>query len=240
MEKKKTDVLQPVDDSVRRQAKALIATARHAALGTVDAETGAPFVSRIAIATQADGSPGFLISALAAHHGNLVRDPRCALLVGEPGKGDPLAHPRMTLMGRAALLAGHELASFSARYRSRNPKSKLYETLPDFSYWGFRAERISLNGGFGKAYALSPADIAIRLDGAPDWGEFEADLVARVAALENDMAHRLSRLVADLEPGWKIACIDMEGADLVRGDAVRRAWFDASISSRADIATLLS
>ena len=51
------------------------------------------------------GEPVFFISRLSAHFPNLEADPRCSLLIGEPGKGDPLAHPRMTLIGRAEKIA---------------------------------------------------------------------------------------------------------------------------------------
>ena len=98
MTAEKKDVLQPVDDSARRLSKTLIRTARQAALGTIDPTDGSPFVSRVSLATAMDGSPVFLISRLSGHFANLESDPRCSLLVGEPGKGDPLAHPRITFL----------------------------------------------------------------------------------------------------------------------------------------------
>ena len=39
------------------------------------------------------------MSELAGHRQALERNGACSLLVGEPGKGDPLAHPRVTLIG---------------------------------------------------------------------------------------------------------------------------------------------
>ena len=64
-------------------------------------ETGAPLASRVGVATDIDGAPLILVSMLSAHTPAILADPRCSLLVGEPGKGDPLAHPRLTLICRA-------------------------------------------------------------------------------------------------------------------------------------------
>src|SRR5262245_36792691 len=92
------DVLRPTDEEAIRLGKTLVATARHGAIAVLDPETGAPLASRVGVATDADGAPIILVSMLAAHTRALIADPRCSLLVGEIGKGDPLAHPRITLI----------------------------------------------------------------------------------------------------------------------------------------------
>ena len=52
-----------------------------------------------ALATDETGTPLTLISDLSDHTRALKADPRCSILVGEPGpRGDPLTHPRMTLL----------------------------------------------------------------------------------------------------------------------------------------------
>lgn len=235
-EKKPRDVLQPVDEKARRLAKDLVRTARHAALGTVDAASGGPSVSRVAIATFANGDPGFFISALAAHQQNLVKDARCSLLVGEPGKGDPLAHPRMTLIGEAHMLQpGPDRDSFRARYRQRNAKSKLYEDLPDFSYWRFRPQRISLNAGFGRAFALEPGDLALAGQIFEDWDAVEPGVVEHMNADHASAVDVYATKAGGDGKGWQLACIDPEGLDLVRNDDVRRLWFDTPLQSVGEI-----
>jgi putative heme iron utilization protein len=235
-EDKPRDVLQPVDGKARRLAKELIRTARFAALGTLDAATGAPSVSRVAIATFANGDPGFFISALAAHYPNLVKDSRCSLLVGEPGKGDPLAHARMTLIGKAEKLdSGADRDSFRARYRERNAKSKLYEDLPDFSYWRFRAGRISLNGGFGRAYALAPGDLEIAGDAGQAWDAVEPGVIQHMNEDHSAAVDKYAGLVGGDGVGWRLACIDPEGMDLVRNDDVRRLWFEPPLNGPEEI-----
>jgi putative heme iron utilization protein len=134
-------------------ARALMNGARTAALATLDA-AGAPFCSLVAFGLAEDGAPLVLVSALAAHTTNLQRDPRGSLLLTMPGKGDPMASPRLTLTGRFAP-RGKE-ACREAFLRGR-PKSKLYVDLPDFRFLALDVEAAHLNGGFGRAAAVDPA-----------------------------------------------------------------------------------
>src|SRR6186997_3196217 len=90
---------QPEFDAVG-VAKGLLRTIRAGALATIDRETGFPFASLATVATDWDGSPLLLLSRLASHTANLESDPRASILLSETGKGDPLAHPRLTVIGR--------------------------------------------------------------------------------------------------------------------------------------------
>src|SRR4029079_17956552 len=80
-------------------AKALLRVTRAGTLGTVDRNTGHPFGSLVNVATDVDGSPLILISRLATHTANLEKDARASLLLASAGKGDPLAYPRLTVLG---------------------------------------------------------------------------------------------------------------------------------------------
>src|SRR2546423_13070085 len=83
---------------------------------------GWPFASVMPYALADDGSPLFLITAMAIHTQNLIADPRASLLVMQGGKdADPLGSPRATLLGnitktsrdvRAAYLAAHPNAKY--------------------------------------------------------------------------------------------------------------------------------
>ena len=75
---------------------------------------GTPFASLVTIATDADGTPLMLLSRLSAHTRNLLADPRCSLLFSQGGKGDPLAHPRLTVVGRPVVQARRTAISSSA------------------------------------------------------------------------------------------------------------------------------
>lgn len=235
MTEKKRDVLQPVDDKARLIAKELVRSARYASLGTIDATLGSPSVSRVAIATFPNGDPGFFISALAAHQQNLTKDQRCSLLVGVPGKGDPLAHPRMTLIGSAQVLEpGPARDSFRSRYRHHNAKSKLYEDLPDFSYWQFKSVKISLNAGFGRAYALDPSDLLTPSVGE-DWDAYEPGVIEHMNSDHASAVDVYASKAGGEGEGWRLACIDPEGLDMLRGDETLRLWFDAPLQSTSEI-----
>src|SRR6267378_20252 len=83
-------------------AKTLLRTIRAGTLATLDRNTGHPFASLVNVATDLDGSPLILTSRLSTHTANIETDGRASILLAQTGKGDPLAHPRLTVLGRLA------------------------------------------------------------------------------------------------------------------------------------------
>ncbi|WP_435660604.1 HugZ family protein [Leisingera caerulea] len=153
--------IRPTDDDARQLAQSLMAEARFAALGVL-LEEGIPLVTRVAFALDPQGGPVSLISDLAQHTRALHRNPACSLLVGEPGgKGDPLTHPRLSLICRAEFVSRQspEHDPLAAHYLCRQPKAKLYLQFADFTFARFRVTAAHLNGGFGKAFHLDAADL---------------------------------------------------------------------------------
>lgn len=143
-------------------ARALLREARFAALAVRDPDDGWPAVSRIALAMTGDGCPMSVISDLSAHASALKASAECSLLVGEPGdKGDPLTHPRLSLKMRARFVRHGEAehAPLAERYLEQRPKAKLYIGFGDFSIVVFSPVSGLLNGGFGKAFALTSGDL---------------------------------------------------------------------------------
>ncbi|MCH9750738.1 MAG: pyridoxamine 5'-phosphate oxidase family protein [Alphaproteobacteria bacterium] len=232
----KKDILQPVDDDARRLAKTLIRSARHAALGTLDPADGAPAVSRVNVATTIDGRPLFLISRLSAHFQALETDPRVSLLIGEPGKGDPMAHARMTLIGRASRLSDEgELQSARQRFLMRHPKSQIYVDFPDFAFWCLEPLRISLNGGFARAFALQPHDLLTSMEGLQNLAALEPDVVAHMNSDHSDAVDGYAHSAGQQGTGWKLASLDPEGIDLCRGDDSARIWFEAPLAAASEL-----
>jgi len=158
---KRTDALRPVDDAARDQARALIAAARHGALAVIEPGSGHPAASRVALVADDDGGLIILISTLAAHTAALQADPRCSVLIGEPGAGDPLAHPRLSAQGLAVWLARDCAQGVAARERflAAHPRAALYADFGDFAFWRIALQRISLNAGFGRAHEMSADDL---------------------------------------------------------------------------------
>lgn len=233
---KPKDVLQPVDEGARRLAKTLLRTARFAALAGLDPLDGSPTVSRVNLATAMDGRPVFLISRLSGHFAALEGDPRASLLVGEPGKGDPIAHPRMTLIGTVARISDEaERQVLRRRFLARHPKSALYADFPDFAFWIFTPQRVSLNGGFGKAFAPGPGDLVTDMSGCEGLQDMEAGAVEHMNDDHRDAIDHYAALAGRSEAGWRLSGIDPEGVDLVRGDLVARVWFDPPLESASDL-----
>jgi putative heme iron utilization protein len=222
-------VLQPTSDDARRQAKTLIRSARYGALATLDA----PQVTRVGVSTDFDGAPVLLISGLAAHFPALKADGRCSLLLGETGKGDPLAHPRISIAAEARILERNDSDSqrIAARYLAHQPKAKLYAELGDFRFVRLEPRSASLNGGFGKAFNLSRADLinspemarGIALSEQDDIDDLNSKLETEIglhAKRHNEAAGR-----------WKITSLDPDGFNLSNGDHIIRSHFPVQADS---------
>ena len=231
-------VLQPVDRAAILQAHELVRTARHAALAVVDAGSGAPGVSRVGLATDIDGTPIVLVSGLAPHTAALRANPRCALLVGEVGKGDPLAHPRISISAEAEAVPrdGTEHQRLRTRYLNHQPKARLYVDLGDFRFFRLEPMAASLNGGFGKAYAMQAEHLLTRTGVTPALIGKEAAAVAHMNADHAEAIELYARHYLNAPAGhWVLTGIDEEGITLALGDDVRRIVFDAPLTSAEDM-----
>lgn len=239
MAEKTRDVLRPTDDEAIRLARGLMRTARHGAIAVLEPGSGAPLASRVAVATDHDGAPIILISGLAAHTGGIEADPRCSLLLGEPGKGDAMAHARITIACVAEKIGKDDPrhARIEWRFLSHNPKAKLYAGLGDFAFYRLEPQRASLNGGFGKAFALTRENLLTagdRLDAiaAAERGAVEhmnedhADAIANYAAVFGK---------ARGDEGWVMTGIDADGFDLTAGDRVLRIPFSQPLGDAPDM-----
>ena len=147
--------MQAVGDDARRQACSFLRAERFGALATVDPTTGAPMASRVSIASASDGAPVFLISQLSGHFSALEEDPLTSVLLGVPGRGDPLAHPRITVVGRAKRVAQDVHSQIRSRFLSRHPKAALYADFGDFAFWRLEPEGASLKGVSERLMSLS-------------------------------------------------------------------------------------
>src|SRR5579862_2570223 len=125
------------DFDPKQLAKDLLRATRAGALATIDRNTCHPFASLVNVATDADGSPLILVSRLSTHTANLEADGRASMLLASQGKGDPLAHPRLTLLGTFTRVARDtpDDTRVRRRFLARHPKSELYAGFGDFSFW---------------------------------------------------------------------------------------------------------
>lgn len=233
-------VLQPTGDDARRQAKTLLRSARFGALATQDPATGAPQVTRVGVSTDFDGAPVLLISGLAVHFPALRADGRCSLLLGEPGKGDPLAYPRISIAAEARILErdSEDSQRIAARYLRHQPKAKLYAELGDFRFVRLEPLSASLNSGFGKAFALTAADLLSSAD--PALAAAEANAVEHMNEDHFEAVNLYARYYAKAPSGkWVLTGIDAEGIDIADGDEIRRIFFEKPLSVPQDMHMVL-
>ena len=185
-------------------AKSLLRKIRSGALATLEREGGAPFASLVTVATDTDGTPLLLLSRLSAHTLNLEVDPRCSLLLSQGGKGDPLAHPRLTVTGRAERSAEPRVR---ARFLARHPKAELY-------------------AGFAKAATLTAGELLTDLAGLEALAESEPGAVAHMNEDHLDAVALYATRLAGEEPGpWRLTGFDPEGLDLMAGERTARVAF---------------
>ncbi len=218
------------------EAKTLLRCVRSGALATTTPEH-TPFASLVNVATAPDGSPILLVSRLAAHTRHLEADPHLSLLLARTGKGDPLAHPRLTLEGTAARVTDPAArAALRARFLAKHPKAELYADFPDFSFWLVTVERAHLNGGFARAASFEGPPLRTPLDGAESLVAAEAGALAHLNADHKDALGLYATTLAGEPPGeWLATGLDPEGLDLACGDRTARIGFPDPVRTPEDL-----
>lgn len=223
------------------EAKRLARGIRVGALSTIDRATGFPVATLATTATDHAGRPILLLSQLSAHTRNLDADPRASILLARTGKGDPLAHPRVTLIGRAVKQTDPAIReALKARFLRRNPKSALYADFGDFGFWRIEVEAAHLNGGFAKAADFGAADILTPLDGADALLAAEADAIDHMNADHPEALNLYAtRLAGEPEGRWRATGLDPEGIDLAAGDMTTRVAFPRRIAGPDELRAVL-
>lgn len=203
-----------------------------AALATLEPQGGAPYASLVTLATAADGAPLMLLSRLAVHTQNLLKDPRASLLVdGTSAAGDPLAGGRVSLGGRIAVTAD---AHDRRRFLARHPEAAMYADFPDFAFYRFEIERAHYVGGFGRIVDLSARDILTDVADAAALIAAEDDIVSH---MNEDHADALELYAARAGAGeagkgtWKMIGLDPEGVDLAGPGGPLRVAFAAPVAT---------
>ncbi|SOE15467.1 hypothetical protein SAMN05877838_1061 [Hoeflea halophila] len=241
--KEPVKTIRETDEEARRLARRLIRGARFAAIGVLEPDTGFPFASRVLTGTDVDGTPLILVSALSVHTGALAADPRASLLFGEPGKGDPLAHPRITVRTRAERIDRDDTSHsrLRARFIARHPKAALYADFPDFTFFRMLPESASLNGGFGKAFVLDAADLLITSPAIADIEAIETGAIAQMNADHADAVDTYARLHGKSKrAGWKVCGIDCAGIDLANHDELMRIEFASPLKDAGSLRAKLT
>jgi heme iron utilization protein len=223
----------PADFDPVAVAKTLLRATRAGTLATLDRNTGHPFASLVNVATDSDGSPMILVSRLSTHTANLEVDGRASILLAETGKGDPLAHPRLTVLGTLARVAREaaDEARLRRRFLARHPKSELYAGFADFAFWRMRVVSAHLNGGFARAADLKAGDVLTDLGDADDMIGLEEGAVAHMNDDHAEAVRLYARLLDGRDGPWRVTGIDPDGLDMILGDAALRLPFPERVTT---------
>ncbi len=232
----------PADFMPLEVAKTLLRATRTGTLATLDRNSGHPFASLVNVATDVDGAPLILVSRLATHTANLECDGRASLLMAETGKGDALAHPRLTVLGTLVPVA-REAADeprIRRRFLARHPKSELYAGFGDFAFWRMAVVSAHLNGGFARAADLTAAEVMTEISDARTLVEAEADAIAHMNA-DHAEACRLyaSKLLGASDGDWRCVGIDPDGLELQRGSTALRLFFPQRVTAPGPLRAVL-
>lgn len=232
----------PADFAPHEVAKTLLRSSRAGTLATLDRNSGHPFASLVNVATDVDGSPLILVSRLATHTANLEIDGRASLLLAEYGKGDALAHPRLTVLGTMTAVErdSDDDARVRRRFLARHPKSELYAGFGDFAFWRMTVVSAHLNGGFARAADLAAADLLSDVSDARALVEAEADAIAHMNA-DHAEACRLyaTKLLGAPDGNWACVGIDPEGIDLQQGGTALRLAFPQRVTASGPLRAML-
>jgi putative heme iron utilization protein len=152
-----------LDDDAVRDLGRLLQAANVASLATL--HDGAPAVSLTPWAPAADGASLLIhVSRLARHTGDLLADPRVALMIAEPESSGTLAQalPRVMVHGTAREIghASPEYETAKEAYLSRHPRSAVTFGLGDFSIFAIEPGTSRFVAGFGRAFDVEADELA--------------------------------------------------------------------------------
>ena len=210
------------------EARKLLRAARAATLATTG-QGGQPFASLVTPACAPDLSLLLLLSDLSEHTRHLRADPRFSLLAAGVAEGpNPQTAPRVTVTGLAEVADDPAL---KARYLAIHPYAALYAGFGDFHLWRLRPLSALFVGGFARAVRLRSGELAPDPAAVAALAAAEAGIIAQCDAGHADtLARRAGEAGA-----WRMAGVDVDGADLVLGERVKRLHWSAPVSNAQEV-----
>lgn len=215
-------------------ARRLLRGSGQGTLATLDPASGYPLATLVTCAPAVNGAPLFFLSALSLHTRNLQADPRVSLLLMAGGKGDPLAHPRLSLVGRCLR---DDDGTTKPRFLARHPKAMLYADLPDFAMWRLEIEAAHFNGGFARARMLTLGDLLCEPAVSDAFAAQQAPVLAR---LHHHALADIARLLSADPQYVTLLAVDADGLDLTLGGQGRRLAFSRRLNAPDEVMDTVS
>jgi hypothetical protein len=225
-----------------RAGRRLLRTAVKGTLATLDHETGHPYASLVLVATEPDGTPVLLLSALARHTKNLNKDPRTSLLLdGTGSRQEPLTGDRLTLIGE---LRPSSSPTARRRFVARHPSASDYAGFGDFSIYALGVSSGHFIGGFGRIHTIEASALLTDTADAQALIDAEPDIVAHMNADHADAVMLYATVLAESAAGdpattWRMSGIDPEGVDLLQCTSAVRVEFPNCIRSPGEARQML-
>lgn len=142
------------------RVRTLVHRAQMGTLSTLSAKhPDWPFGSMMPYGLDEKGRPTFLISTMAMHTHNLIRDGRASLFISQTDSGgDPLDASRVTLMGETAKVPQDQLHEVRDSYLARYKNASYWVDFDDFSFYRMDIKDIYFVGGFGAMSWVTVSD----------------------------------------------------------------------------------
>ena len=132
------------------QARTLAEKIGTATLCTISSDgKGYPYGSFVTYALDS-GDPIFLISGLAEHTKNLMKESKASLLIAEGGDENPLALGRVTLVGDCEIVPDGEKKRVRDIFIGKHENAKFYADFGDFHFFRLEVKSVRYIGGFGR------------------------------------------------------------------------------------------
>lgn len=129
-----------------------------ASLGTISQE--GPFVSLVLVAATEPTELVLLLSGLAKHTKNLAENPRCSALISATPEGaEPMASPRITVVGEVTKLPRDDDKEERATFLKGHPNAAMYADFGDFAFYRLTVAEAHLVAGFGRIETITAAQL---------------------------------------------------------------------------------
>jgi putative heme iron utilization protein len=233
--------MQPTADfDASRLARSLLRRSRQGALATLMAGSGDPYCSLVNVASHPDGSPILLISRLALHTQNILRDARVSLMLDERAEGDPLEGSRIMLAGRAEEANAQDLEILRRRYLSAHPSAETFVDFKDFSFFRIRPVGAHLVAGFGRIVDLKPERLLTDISDAAALLEAEQGAIDHMNTDHREATNLYAtRLLGAEAADWRCTGCDPDGIDLQAGAKTLRLDFPARVTGPGELRKML-
>jgi putative heme iron utilization protein len=224
--------------SPRNAARQVLRLAATGSLATLK-EDGSPFASLVTTATSPAGEPVLLLSRLAVHTDNLIRDGRASLLLVAPGGegGDPLAGARLTVSGK---VVRDDAPTLRRRFLARHAEAAGYADFADFAFYRLSVDSAHLVAGFGRIHALAAAELLTDCSDCAGLLEAEAGAVAH---MNEDHADAIALYATKLhrmpDGDWRATGCDPDGMDLRAGALRARLAFPQKVRTAGELRKVL-